>query len=254
MAECLNFAGCGTSVMKFGGDTIIGLHQYKKIIIDKDSSWFGIYFFEAAREDTISKQIFFHTGNAEYLVYDFSLQQGDTFVTNISGCYIQMVVDSVSTLTLINGEVRKIMYLNQDQWIEGIGSLVGIYYAGIINCINDVYTQLICFTENDTLKYMNNFYQSCYYNTTSLGEVENENIFIAKPNPFSDYTTITINQPSHGTTTVNIYNSFGERTKQYKNVSGKELKIEKGDLQSGMYFIQLLNDDKEISRGKIVIL
>lgn len=157
VVECINFGACGTVAFHFDGDTTIGIYQYKILTLNTIDGGGGFIYPLAAREDTANKQVFFYYGNSEYLVYDFSLNSGDNFTTEINGCGFQMTVDSVDTVTLLNGESRKRMYLSnfnfQETWIEGVGSLYGLTYVGINFCGADIYPELICFTENDTLKF-----------------------------------------------------------------------------------------------------
>ena len=66
--------------------------------------------------------------NAEVLYYDFNLVVGDTFIvqTTFGG---QAVVDSVGTMTMLNGQTRKYIRLigvgngTAFEWVEGIGDL-----------------------------------------------------------------------------------------------------------------------------------
>jgi hypothetical protein len=62
--------------------------------------------------------------SGESIRYDFALSLGDTFP---SPQYGDLVVDSVSTITLLTGEVRKYMRLDGWQgphiWIDGIGDI-----------------------------------------------------------------------------------------------------------------------------------
>ncbi len=169
VVECLNQGGCGTSVIRFGSDTTIGVYQYKNLIVDSGHTHLlGSPF--AAREDTVAKRVYFYEGTMEYLAYDFSLNKGDTVTVR---CSVPMTVDSVDTVSLLNGELRKRMFLSvyDEIWIEGIGSLFGLPYPGIYFCAFDISVELNCFKENDTLKYQHAFYPDCYYNTLSVQEI-----------------------------------------------------------------------------------
>jgi len=95
------------------------------------------------------KAIYNPCGN-EQLIYDFNLDIGDTF----NNYY---VVD-VGTITLLNGEERKQLFLTQNpidtiiEWVDGIGSLTGGLFS-----ISDFegYTTLICVKENDETIWLN---------------------------------------------------------------------------------------------------
>ena len=74
----------------------------------------------------------------EFLLYDFSVNVGDTIhSTAIHGAISRLpVVTRIDTITLRNGEKRKKIYMNQDIWIEGIGSLNGFIkpYTESVTC------------------------------------------------------------------------------------------------------------------------
>lgn len=50
-----------------------------------------------------------------------------------------------------------------------------------------------------------------------------------------------------------VYNSFGQTIKQIKNISEQTITLQRGNLPSGEYFIQLIQDNKLIVRDKLVI-
>lgn len=256
VVECSNFGGCGTAVFHFDGDTTIGINQYKLLTLNFDSGGGFFNYPFAAREDTSNKQVFFYYGNSEYLAYDFSLNQGDTFTTNINGCGFQMTVDSVDTVTLLNGESRKRMFLSnisQEIWIEGVGSLYGLTNVGVYSCSFDLNPELICFKENDTLKYLSPNYTNCFFNTLGISELSSQNNFKIKPNPFSEFTTLTFESPLHERNTLIILNTHGQTVMEYQNIQGNEIKIEKDKMNSGIYFFQLLYDRRIIANGKLVL-
>jgi hypothetical protein len=122
-----NFGGYHTHTISLGGDTIIDAQEYKKII--SPFSNFQGYRLIAAREDIINKQVFFYGFDNEYLAYDFSLNQGDTFF--YSACGYEDIVDNIDTITLLNGQQRRQIHFkySEEKWIEGIGSYFGLTYV-----------------------------------------------------------------------------------------------------------------------------
>ncbi|MCB9283172.1 MAG: T9SS type A sorting domain-containing protein [Lewinellaceae bacterium] len=138
------------------GDSVIGNVTYKHLrmryILD-DGEWpylppFHLgtndYFYALMREDTASQQVFSYftdtnTGeSAEVLVYDFSLQPGDTiyFPQELSlppdinnCCFWEAHLDSISSVTLQNAKVvRQFHFTFSDDWsyfrnyIESLGN------------------------------------------------------------------------------------------------------------------------------------
>jgi hypothetical protein len=255
VVTCFNFGGCGTSVFSFGADTTIGIYQYKKLILNLDSGGFSFNTPIAAREDTSTKQVFFYN-NGEYLAYDFSLNEGDTFTTNMDGCSIQMTVDSVDSVILFNGELRKRMFLSnfsQETWIEGVGSLNGLTYVGVYFCLVDIYPTLNCFKENDTLKYQNSNFSNCFYNTVDISELSSKNNVKVYPNPFTESTIITFDNSFFEKNTLKIFNTNGQLVKELRNITGNILTIERDKMCRGIYYFQLMNDRRQIGNGKLVI-
>ena len=76
------------------------------------------------------------------------------------------------------------------------------------------------------------------------------------PNPFSQNATIKISPPgnkiSNGLNHLRIYDLPGRFLREY--ISEKsEFKIERGDLNSGIYFYSVSQGNQEIGKGKFVI-
>jgi hypothetical protein len=100
------------------GDTVINSVEYKN---------YGTII----REDTIQKRVYlWYDGypNDECLLYDFNAQAGDT----IEACNFFLIIDSVSTIHLLNGEIRNIFFysgtITGEYYIEGIGSNEGFEF------------------------------------------------------------------------------------------------------------------------------
>jgi hypothetical protein len=121
------------------------------------------------REDTIAKQVYIRNnwaGPEESLLYDFSLDVGDSihlYYQGLAGSNTVFFVASTDSITLLNGEKRKVWYLEcyqpcgcwgyyeDDVWIEGIGSLYGLVFPG---CSHDsYYANLLCYFETGQIAY-----------------------------------------------------------------------------------------------------
>jgi hypothetical protein len=159
------------------GDTIINEITYKKLFFHnylKELTQDSLKYIAALREDTINKKVYFiwKGFNTEVLLYDFSLDVGDTFEAkspkfNFSGpeyfdfyppsrLKVLMVVDSV-----IGGNSRKVLKLSiidtfLDYWIEGIGSTYGLFYAGFEMIPDREYPFLLCLHDNGMTVYQEN--------------------------------------------------------------------------------------------------
>lgn len=94
---------------------------------------------------------------------------------------------------------------------------------------------------------------------TSINEKYLENFIIISPNPFSTQTTVSVRTFSHQAgnsiknATLAVYNSLGQEVKLIKNISGETITFHRDNLPSGLYFIQLIQNNLTDDRsGKIV--
>jgi hypothetical protein len=254
VVECF-WGNCGTIIYSFDGDTTINLTQYQKlnVVYFMTPGWAPFYP-DAAREDTTARQVFIYDPNVgEFLAYDFSLNKGDTFTLSAGNCPpYQLVVDSVDVVTLLNGETRKRMLLNggADIWIEGIGSIYGLDYR-IWYCVTDFYPTLNCFTENNTLKYQDPFFNGCFYNT-SVPELSDQIAYRIQPHPFAESATITFSNSILPGSVMKIFNVSGQLV-EVITANGSEVVIKRKIMKTGMHFFQLLHNDKVLTKGKFII-
>jgi hypothetical protein len=72
------------------------------------------------------------------------------------------------------------------------------------------------------------------------------------PNPFTDKSIINIskNLPS---AVFTLYNTNGKQVRQMKPVPGLDITLRREDLPSGLYFLQLVWENKVIASVKLVI-
>lgn len=106
----------------------------------------------------------------------------------------------------------------------------------------------------DTIENLNDLWE--YTPDTLCNEGINEtnikNFISIHPNPFSLETTISSDKYLENIT-LTFYNLFGQQVKQIKNICGHSIKIYKDDLQSGLYIIQLTQNNKIIATNKLII-
>jgi hypothetical protein len=130
------------------------------------------------------RKVYANYNGKEYLVYDFSVQIGDTLDVLINAwgddtqkCLVHNVsIDEESNRTIITlhvyHEYRK-EFINDDystiKWIEGIGSENG-FFEGVEKFVDGGGAKhLICAYQGDELKYTGPIYENygCEYNTTT---------------------------------------------------------------------------------------
>ena len=88
--------------------------------------------------------------------------------------------------------------------------------------------------------------------TASLHEKGRLSLISISPNPFSSQTVLRANILLHNAT-LTVYNYYGQTVKQIKNISGETITISRDNLENGLYFISLTQDNKVFSTGKLVI-
>jgi len=150
----------------------------------------------------------------DYPLYDFSLEEGDT--CDIESMMYGRVVNSVDTL-LIEGINHKRINFNQISWIEGIGCTKGLFYHVQEIPTGEAFCQLICFSHNDTVLYLNPLFSECpQADFSSINEMK-QNMVNISYNPTER--TISITSP-YLINQVKIVNASGILL-QEEQINGK---------------------------------
>ncbi len=76
---------------------------------------------------------------------------------------------------------------------------------------------------------------------------------IVYPNPFTDKAIIKINNNENLVYTLKLYNSYGQIVKTISNISGSQVKMNRGSLNKGVYFFRILYGGKSHAEGKLMI-
>jgi hypothetical protein len=85
----------------------------------------------------------------------------------------------------------------------------------------------------------------------NISDIKKDESITISPNPFALQTTITFAEEQTNTT-IKIISVLGKEVK-ILNLTGRQLTIEKGTLQTGAYFVQITDDQKHICMRKIII-
>lgn len=260
------------------GDTLINSILYSKVYKMYDSTILNpnSTYFAAIRENE-SKQVFcIIPGFSESILYDFSLDVGDTIFYNIGGGlysnevdfwdedHYRIVIEKDSMLMLNNQYRRKWEFegtMGYQTWIEGVGS---INWYGLFNplitamVLNGDGYQFACFKQNDTVLYLNNMYCDQCFCELYTGAVEhklgNGNIITIYPNPSSGKITIRKNENEEQIDRVELIEFCGKRLIDNSFYFNDNSEIKIGKLKSGLYLIKTFNTENEIlGINKIVI-
>ena len=245
------------------GDTIIQNLQYSKLYKDTislDSSFiFSHSQLIGFTREGLSKKVFLRdTNSSESLIFDFSLQIGDTLSTlSPNG-----VVTGIDSILIGNSykprfSVDPGLTLSPLEYIEGVGYLHGqgvfsnwrYFNIGVHKAF-----ELLCLKEKGNIIYNSG---SCYidasYNMTAINDLTQLNSkAIVYPNPFNFKTTVAMDLELKNADMV-IKNILGEESKKIKNIYGQQIIIDRNDLVSGIYFYQLTEGNKVLSTGKLIV-
>ena len=243
-------------------DTIINSKTYHKILSSDDSLlmnrsqiWYGL------RNDTAARKVFmFDNGsNQEWLLYDFSLNEGDTISLSWGGTgrYYLSVITNIDTL-LLNGKDHLVYYTSygleaRAPYIEGIGSVSGLFED------TDFFeggTELVCLmTGEDRMPYFTYWPNTCeLYHWTGLGDPlpaprDEVSVF---PNPLDYSSQLELKSENDMVLQISIYKLSGQAVFESQDIPSNSLSL--GDIlkDSGVYFYTIITRNGNSYSGKII--
>jgi len=244
-----NFGGSNNVVINSGVDVEINGVTYKKFI---DNAWSGTEVF--LREDVAAKKVYRRINNTDVLLYDFSLDVGSTITLSNGLGYNVM---SVTDIPAADGTTRKRIYLNNfitsETWIEGVGS-PGHPLKPSFELPSDPYIYTQCSFQNGV-----NIYNQGLVNTGTptdcafLGQEENPFVVTRlSPNPIRTISTVTVGRELSNAK-IMIYNSVGQLARQINDVSGNRIELTKGNLGTGIYLLQIIENGKVVAVHKLAV-
>ena len=242
-----------TEYVYFDGDSIIGDYSYKKVFMCDDKLHENIKYQGIMRDQ--NEKTYFIPANfeTEYLLYDFSLEEGMSFEyfdfrAQESEIFHVKTVDFVE----INGFLKKRIQLTYhdwviDTWIEKIGSLTGILYPCFRYFITGGVRELLCYFRNDELFYKNPEYFECYYegNDLAVPLVEN-NSFSVFPNPANDKFIISASDQT--ISNIEIFDILGKKI--YSQPHGNTIDV--SSFSKGLYLLKVYDTNGQVSSFKII--
>lgn len=194
------------------------------------------------RQDTTNKKVYIipPSNDTECLLYDFTLQIGDT----VKG-YLQSfnfgydIVEAIDSI-LIDNTYRtrwKINSCYEIYLIEGIGSTYGLFQLSP-GCVSDLpYFNMNCFRQNNEVIYTDSS-TSCAL-ITSTNSVENiSSNLIIYPNPSTG--TFTVSN-SNGTIKEIIISDLMGKFILQQHVD-KQTKVNISGLDQGIYFLKIIDN------------
>ncbi len=236
--------GRKTTFIKFAVDPTITTIDEKQVLVSEDSlkTWTKV-----GNIKEVDKKVYFRNlENKQGLLYDFSLKKGDSI--NTVNTYLQFMdsitykvinVDTVNYFGINRTrlEIRAVLYSCRDYWIEGIGSVSGLFRT--IFCMPGGFSKLLCVHENSNQIYQNPQRNTCYEldNKTEIKEISKSEFHIF-PNPTSGkiYLDGLSETPNLN---MSVYSVLG--TLIYRqNIMTKEIDL---NLEKGIYILSFQGKD-----------
>lgn len=244
-----------TTFVRFSGDTLIGSHHFKKVLETTDNILLNFTTSGFIREDA-EKKVYYRRiqDTNDRLLYDFDVEVGDT--VNVNGYMpLQLKVEAIDSV-LINDKYHKRFSLSGgfqiEQWIEGIGSLCGVLSSGAYFLMGMKY-DLLCYYENDSLRYSNPEYAECYYNTVGILNPEPNRIRVSlSPNPLTSPSLLKIECAQHNDFEFQIYSANGLNVKSII-IRGNHATLHRSDFAPGLYIYRLIAPGRGVVSGKFVV-
>lgn len=176
-------------------DIVIGDYTYTAVVSKAINDALDAPHYVAAVRFTDDRKVYIYYDNAEYLLYDFNVQEGDelevfaginnytseikTYKCTVTGVEQYACVGCPATITLEvhnhPDDFRE--FYRQTQWIEGVGDINGFLNGinGYINIPGNAVEYLLCAYQGDELKYTGDLYEE--YGCGDNAEQNPEDLF-----------------------------------------------------------------------------
>lgn len=253
------------------GDTLINSTSYSKLYTTWSSDYiqigqcefdlFGFSYLNryegAIWTDENNRVSFIPAGETgPVTLYDFSLNIGDSvLVSELLNPYYAYVLQRDSVMV---GGLKRVqltmqgMYGWEDIWIEGIGSLYGLL-TPIFRFWEFTSYELTCYRENNIIKYVLNPDCTRCDIVTNIKSHDNNNEISINPNPITEQSEIVIPSNIHPDQLF-FYDLSGKKVYSQSIFKNDKIFINRGDLQTGIYIIELIDVNKMKYRKQFIIL
>lgn len=233
---------------RFNKDVEIEGQMYVQLQSNDGSGWKDITTF--FREDQPGRFYVRYGADEEVLLYDFNLLPGDRIR---EGEYCEGMATAVDSIALLDGSKRKRIHLSypdavgleNEEWIEGIGSSAGLFAIEHL-CRTDHPYSLGCFRSNDEILYAP-INRTC--EKLNAGQVRYVSRPGLSPNPFS--ATLMINPDSGPVSRLDLYSVEGRRLKTIDICGRHQINIG-SELPSGIYFAHMITADGTSTTQKLI--
>jgi hypothetical protein len=254
--------GCSVSTFFISGDTVISGKHHHKIMQKSQGHYvtashycipsplppFYDGYAGAMRQDSVLRKVYLIRRNetADSLLYDFSVNVGDTLRNYVIQLGSPMIVTDIDSV-LIGVKYRKRFIVSDGgcvlngEIIEGIGSATGLLeYMNNTGCGGEPAGKLYCFSQNNQTLYP--FYgpsSGCAL-TLAVADLSQTEKFSVSPNPTSGI--FIIDPETEDKRELRVFDVNGKLLFKMK-ISGKT-KLDISDYDNGVYILSLRAEDK----------
>jgi len=202
------------------------------------------------REDIESRKIYMYDieNSSDRLMYDFSLEVGDTLFSQFSEG--EFVITQVDTITLLNGEQRKMFHSGLGvPYIESVGGMNGLHEQ-LWYPLSGGYSLSECMKIGDVLIWGEGGTGSCIGFLSTNNQQSTINSVRLFPNPVTSNLTVSI-ESRHNLWTYDIIDLFGKSHLQGLIIDS-ELTVNVVSLSKGIYLIRLRTEKGITTQKKFV--
>jgi len=250
---------CENHGFTIGKDTLINSKDYK-ILFTTITNPYSLdefkYINGFLRDEENHKKVYFlptdNSDSLEILLYDFTIMKDSIFTSKYNNEIFSAKVSEVDSIELFGVKRLRIKfadyfgflpadgsYVNDTtEWIEGIGSNHSFLNEEL------EYGGLLCFKQNDEMKYFNDYGFKCNYTSDGASvKTDKSQDLSLFPNPLKD--GLLSIQSSVPMNTILIFDVRGVKLGEYfPNSTTYELQL--NSLKSGVYIINVNNSYRKI--------
>ena len=199
---------------------------------------------------------------------DIHIQNPDNFVAAYQFEMSGITIESIENL------VDPTAYPITPEWSLGGTEVIGISYqdslvpkyqfptplcrihyfslTDTLICIADI-TSIVNQNYEETVTSVDAF-NTCFIAYTGIDELDNGGIELSLfPNPMKSTSTLKIENRFSASINIEIIDPSGKKVRDYGNVTGSSLTINKNELSAGIYFIQITNENRVLNREKLIV-
>ncbi len=246
----------GILTINLYGDTTLNGQDYN-LITATEADCYEVHasnYKDFIRTEGQQVYILYKDSTEEQLLYDFSLEEGDTVAVDNYGCmYLDsfLVVESVDEM-MLNGESHKVINFQSASWVEGIGNFFVVsvthpVYGSSAQLDPDWY-ELLCFSQNgeqifaDTFVYQKNKfapveYWSCDGLILATDDPTPYKDLVLSPNPTTSNFRISFKDEDRSIRRIQVFDLLGREVFARDYAGYSSIEVAAAGWPPGLYIV-----------------